>query len=222
MRTAEVALAGMLSALSIAIPLVFRGTPLQIYIPALQYSGTVASHVPSMLAIAVGPVAAVVVGLASTIGFAATLGPIVAARAFTHVIWGLAAAIYVSRGGSYVKGLLLVALPIHAVGEGIVVFALGPLFGAIQVAAETAGLLVFAGTLIHHLIDSVISIAVLRVVKPLLVPLLPHLAHTKLVWSVAIRKGPLASFVRRRKVTVFRQLRGRTLCAQYGVTGSGQ
>jgi hypothetical protein len=38
MRTAEVALAGMLSALSIAIPLVFRGTPLQIYIPALQYS----------------------------------------------------------------------------------------------------------------------------------------------------------------------------------------
>ena len=186
----------MLSALSIAIPLVFRGTLLQIYIPALQYSGTVASHVPSMLAIAVGPVAAVVVGLASTIGFAATLGPIVAARAFTHVIWGLAAAIYVSRGGSYVKGLLLVALPIHAAGEGIAIFALGPLFGAIQVAAETAGLLVFAGTLIHHLIDSVISIAVLRVVKPLLVPLLPHLAHTKLAWSVAIRKGPLhpASF----------------------------
>lgn len=177
MRTVELALASMLSALSIAIPFVFRGTPLQIYIPALQYSGTVASHVPSMLAIAVGPVAAVLVGLASTIGFAATLGPIVAARAFTHVIWGLAGAIYVSRGGSYLKALLLVALPIHAVGEGLVVFALGPLFGAIQVAAGTAGLLVFVGTLVHHLIDSVISIAVLRIVKPLLVPLLPNLGR---------------------------------------------
>ena len=177
MRTVELALASMLSALSIAIPFVFRGTPLQIYIPALQYSGTVASHVPSMLAIVVGPVAAVLVGLASTIGFAATLGPIVAARAFTHVVWGLAGATYVSRGGSYLKALLLVALPIHAVGEGLVVFALGPLFGAIQVAAGTAGLLVFAGTLVHHLIDSVISIAVLRIVKPLLVPLLPNLGR---------------------------------------------
>lgn len=179
MRTTELALAAVLSALSVAIPLAFRGTPLQIYIPALQYSGTVASHVPSMLAVAVGPVAAVLVGLASTVGFAGTLGPVVAARAFTHVIWGLAAAIYVRRGGSYVKALLLVALPIHAAGEGIVVYALGPLFGAIQVAAETAALLVFVGTLVHHLIDSVISIAVLRIVKPLLVPLLPHLARSQ-------------------------------------------
>lgn len=175
MRTVELALASVLSALSIAIPFAFRGTPLQIYIPGLQYSGTLASHVPEMLAVAVGPLAAVVVGLASTIGFAATLGPIVAARAFTHVIWGLAAAIYFSRGGSYLKALLLVGLPIHAVGEGLVVFALGPLFGAIQVAAGTAGILVFAGTFVHHLIDSAISIAVLRVAKPLLLPLLPNL-----------------------------------------------
>jgi niacin transporter len=184
-RTAELALASMLSALSIAIPFAFRGTPLQIYIPALQYSGTLGSHVPSMLAIAVGPFAAVLVGLASTLGFAATLGPVVAARAFTHVVWGLAAALYVRRGGSYVTALLLVALPIHAVGEGLVVFFLGPVFGAIQVAAATAGMLVFAGTLVHHLIDSAISIAVLRIVKPLLAPLIPGLGST------VLKKAPM-------------------------------
>ncbi len=178
MRTTELAMAGVLSAFSIAIPFAFRGTPLQIYLPALQYSGTLASHVPSMLAIAVGPIAAVLVGLASTIGFAATLGPIVAARAFTHVIWGLAAAMYVRRGGSYVAALLLIALPIHSIGEGLIVFALGPIFGAIKVPAETAAVLVFAGTAVHHLIDSAISIGFLKVVKPLLLPLRSRMSRT--------------------------------------------
>ncbi len=178
MRTIELAMASVLSALSIAIPFAFRGSPLQIYLPAFQYSGTLASHVPSMLAIAVGPIAAVLVGVASTIGFAATLGPIVAARAFTHVIWGLAAAVYVRRGGSYVTALLLIALPIHSIGEGLIVFTLAPMFGAIKVAAETATVLVFAGTVIHHLIDSAISIAVLKVVKPLVLPLLPRMSRT--------------------------------------------
>lgn len=178
MRTTELAMATVLSAFSIAIPFAFRGTPLQIYLPALQYSGTLASHVPSMLAIAVGPIAAVLVGLASTIGFAATLGPIVAARAFTHVIWGLAAAMYVRRGGSYVAALLLIALPIHSIGEGLIVFALGPIFGAIKVPAETAAAFVFVGTAVHHLVDSAISIGFLKVVKPLLLPFRSRMSRT--------------------------------------------
>jgi niacin transporter len=169
----QVALSGVLSAFAIAIPFVFRGTPLQIYIPAIQYSGTAASHVPSMLSIMVGPSAAALVGLVSTIGFLATLGPVVAARAFTHVIFGVAASIYVFRGGSYTKALLLVALPIHAVGEGLVVYTLGPVFGVVKVAAEAAGLLVSLGTVAHHVIDSAISLAAYRVIRPMLLPLLP-------------------------------------------------
>jgi len=126
-----------------------------------------------MLAIVIGPSAAAIVGLASTFGFLATLGPVVAARAFIHVLWGVAASIYVFRGGSYVKALILVALPIHAVGEGLVVFLLGPVFGVVKVAAEVAGLWVSIGTVVHHLIDSAISLAVYRAVRPMLLPLLP-------------------------------------------------
>ena len=77
-----------------------------------------------MLAIVIGPPVAALVGLASTIGFLATLGPVIAARAFTHVLWGVAASIYFFRGRSYVKALLLVALPIHAIGEGLIVYVL--------------------------------------------------------------------------------------------------
>ena len=127
--SAQIALSGVLSALAIAIPFVFRGTPLQIYIPAIQYSGTVASHVPSMIAIIASPSVAALVGLASTVGFLETLGPVIAARVFIHVLFGVAASIFMFRGGGYVKALFFVALPIHVLGEGLVVYALGPSLG---------------------------------------------------------------------------------------------
>ncbi len=179
MNSAQIALSSVLSALAIAIPFVFRGTPLQINIPAIQYSATATSHLPSMLAIVIGPPVAAVVGLASSIGFLATLGPVIAARAFTHVLWGVAASIYFFKGGSYVKALFLVALPIHAIGEGLIVYTLGPIFGVVTVAAELAGFWVFIGTVIHHLIDSTIALAVYHVVKPMLLPVLPKVASKK-------------------------------------------
>jgi niacin transporter len=168
----QVALSSVLAALAIAIPFAFRGTPLQIYIPAIQYSGTAASHVPSMIAILIGPSAAAIVGLASTIGFLATLGPVIAARAFIHVLWGIAAALYFAKGGSYTKALFLIALPIHVLGEGLVVYSLGPIFGVVKVAAEVAALWVSIGTLIHHVVDSIIALAVYRVAKPILLPVI--------------------------------------------------
>jgi niacin transporter len=163
----------VLSALAIAIPFVFRGTPLQIYIPPIQYSATAASHVPSMIAVAIGPSASLLVGLASTIGFLATLGPVIAARAFIHVLFAVPASIYVLRGGGYAKALILIGLPIHVVGEGLVVYALGPIFGVVKTAAEVAGIWVALGTAIHHIIDFVIALPVYRVVRPMLLSLLP-------------------------------------------------
>ena len=171
-NSVQLALSSALSALAIAIPFIFRGTPLQIYIPAIQYSGTAASHVPSMIAILIGPSASALVGLASTIGFLATLGPVIAARAFMHVLFAVPASIYVLRGGGYMKALFLIALPIHAVGEGLVVYTLGPVFGVLKVAAALAGLWVSLGTIVHHVIDTAISLAVYRVTRPMLLPLL--------------------------------------------------
>lgn len=153
------ALAGIFSALALAIPLAFRGT-LQFYIPTVGYSATLASHVPVMLSIVAGPVVAGIVGSASTFGFFVTLGPVVAARAATHILWGVAAAIAVKKGMSFPKALFLVALPLHAIPEGLVVLPFGvPLAGA---AVN------IVGTAIHHTADSVISIAVLRAARPLL------------------------------------------------------
>jgi hypothetical protein len=57
---------------------------------------------------------------------------------------------------------LLVAFPIHAIGEGAAVWWLGP--------GLQAGMLVTAGTAAHHVIDSIISLAVYRLWLPALRP----------------------------------------------------
>lgn len=158
MRTRELTVAGLLTAISLAIPLYFRGT-LQIAIPAIGFSATLVSHVPTMLAMAVSPWAAVAAGLGSTIGFLVTLGPIVAARAFTHVIWGLVGALFV-RAGGHLLWALAIALPIHAIGEGLVVW----------IATNTfqTGVLVTGTTVLHHLIDSTVTLAIFAAIRPLL------------------------------------------------------
>jgi niacin transporter len=158
-RPKEIALGGLLTALALLIPLAFRGTFLQFYIPAIAYSATFASHVPSMLAMLVSPAVAGLVGLGSTLGFLVTLGPVIAARAFIHTIWGVVGAEMVRRGKPLVVALV-VALPIHAIGEGVVVWLLGP--------GVQAGLFVAAGTVIHHAIDSIITLALARVLAPVL------------------------------------------------------
>lgn len=159
MRTVEVALAGVFAALALAIPFAFRGT-LQFIVPNTGYTATLASHVPVMLSTVVSPFASAIVGVASTLGFLATLGPIVAARASTHILWGVATAFAIKKGMSFPKALFLVALPLHAIPEGLVVIPFGiPL---------EAALLNVVGTAAHHIVDSILSIAVLRAARPLL------------------------------------------------------
>ena len=159
MRSTEVAVAAIFTALALAIPLFFRGT-LQIVIPTIGYSATLASHVPIMLSVMFGPLVTAIVGAASSLGFFATIGPVVGARAATHIIWGVAAAFAVKKGMSFPKALFLIALPLHAVLEGLVVLPFGvPWEGA---------LINIAGAAIHHVIDSVISIVVLKAALPII------------------------------------------------------
>ena len=159
MRSIDIAVVAVFTSLSLAIPLFFRGT-LQIVIPTIGYSATLASHVPIMLSIILGPLATSIVGIASTIGFTATLGPVVGARAATHIVWGVAAALAIKKGVSFPKALLIVALPIHAILEGLVVIPFGiPWQGA---------LVNIAGTAIHHIIDATISVLVQKASLPLM------------------------------------------------------
>jgi len=159
LRSVEVALSGVFTALALAIPLLFRGS-LQFVMPAIGYSATLASHVPVMLSAVVGPAVAALVGTASTIGFLATLGPIVAARAATHILFGVATAFAVKKGVSFPKALFIIGLPLHSIPEGLVVIPFGiPIEGALICAI---------GGAIHHIIDSTISIIILKAVKPLI------------------------------------------------------
>jgi niacin transporter len=161
MKTREIVIGGLLTAMALIIPFAFRGTPLQLFIPAVQYSATFASHVPSMVAMMVSPMVAAIVGIGSAIGFTLTLNIVIGARAFTHAIWGVIGALLI-RNGAPLWLALLVALPIHAIGEGIAVWLLGTGFHA--------GLLVTGGTAIHHVIDSLITMAVIPLVLPVLRP----------------------------------------------------
>ena len=59
----------------------------------------------------------------------------------------------------------MTALPIHAIGEALVVIAFGV---PVIVGFSTTGL----GTAIHHFIDLAISMAVIRAAKPILEPII--------------------------------------------------
>ncbi|EKP95413.1 hypothetical protein [Thermaerobacter subterraneus] len=150
----QVVLGGLLTALALMIPIFFRGT-LQLTLGP-YYTATLASHVPPMLAMTLGPGVAVMVGLGATAGFFLTLGPVVAARAFVHVPFAVLGA-WAQRRGWPLWAALLLTLPVHAAGEGLVVWLAS---GTALQAWLTSG-----GTAVHHLIDGALTLAVLRLLQ---------------------------------------------------------
>ncbi len=151
MKTREIVIGGLLTALAIMIPLLFRGTPLQLNIP--PFTMTLASHVPTMLAMFISPWVAAMVGIGSTLGFAMTLPAYVALRASTHIVVGVVGAHLYLRGWKPWV-VLLAVLPLHAVLEALAVIAFGW-------SMYQAWVVVGAGTAIHHAIDSVITLSLI-------------------------------------------------------------
>jgi niacin transporter len=137
----------LLTALAIIIPVVF-GNFLRIYIP--PFSATLAAHVPMMLSMFLGPVPAVMVGIGSTLGFFMTTPAVIAARASTHIVVGLAGALLIKKGVSLPKTVILTS-PIHAVLEALVVI---PFIGF---SLNKVLIVVGVGTLLHHMADGFIA-----------------------------------------------------------------
>lgn len=146
MKTREIVLGALLTALAILIPLAFRGW-LAIYVP--PFTATLGAHVPSMLAMFISPWVAFLVGAGSTLGFLLTLGPVVAARAATHMLFAVVGALLFKKGLKPWAALLAV-LPVHAVAEALVVVPFG-------FNLYNAGVVVGVGTALHHIIDSAIT-----------------------------------------------------------------
>jgi niacin transporter len=150
-NTKNLVIGALLTALSIIIA-VYLGAYLKILIP--PFSATLASHVPTMVAFLISPQVAVMVGLGSALGFLIILGPVVAARAAIHAVFGFMGAYLVKKGVSFEKALFLTA-PVHALGEALIVLPFG-------FDLYTAFVIVGIGTLLHHAMDSVLAIIFVR------------------------------------------------------------
>jgi niacin transporter len=154
LRTRDLVYGALLIAFSLLIPIAF-GTYLRVLIP--PFSATLASHVPVMVAMLVNPLVALFVGAGSALGFLLISGPVIAARAAVHMLFGVVGALMLKQGRSY-QLVLLATAPIHALGEALVVLPLGfTLYQGFYVVG--------IGTLLHHGIDALIALLVVKSLK---------------------------------------------------------
>ncbi|HHW25738.1 MAG TPA: ECF transporter S component [Firmicutes bacterium] len=147
----KLVIGSLLLALSLVIPLAMGGILGVVIGP---FSATLASHVPTFIAMLYGPLVAAAVGTGSALGFFMRLGPVVGARAAMHIPVGIAGSLLLRRGVSFPVTLALMA-PLHGLLESLVVL----LF---NFTLQDAGYLVGVGTLLHHTMDSIIAIACWR------------------------------------------------------------
>ncbi|MGE5584573.1 MAG: ECF transporter S component [Bacillota bacterium] len=153
MGTRQLVFGALLTALALVIPLAFGGF-LGVVVP--PFSATLASHVPVMISMLLGPWVAVLVGLGSALGFLVKLGPVIAARAAMHAMFAGVGAVMVKRGTPFWRALLW-TLPIHAISEAMIVLPFG-------FTLQRAGMVVGLGTAMHHLVDAGIALAVVKAV----------------------------------------------------------
>lgn len=144
-RTKKMVLAALLTAIAIIIPVQFGF--LKIILG--PFSATLGSHIPTMIAMLISPMVAIIVGIGSALGFLMTTSPVIALRALMHAPVGYIGAKIVQKDKNFVKALIITA-PIHGILEGIAVLCFGAnLYNFIVV--------VVIGTIIHHTMDSVIT-----------------------------------------------------------------
>ncbi len=158
-KTKEVALASILTALSILITY----SPLKLVMPF--FTLTLGAHVPTMLAVFVSPWVSVMTIIGSCIGFMLTIPApnsiIVVTRAATHIIFALVGIKLLKTNKLNIVFIVLITALLHALAEGLVVYIMTPLILTSETTALIAGYIATGGTFLHHLIDSAICTPVL-------------------------------------------------------------
>lgn len=156
-KTREMVLAAILTAISILITY----SPVKLQLPF--FTLTIGSHTPTMLAMLISPWVVVMTVLGSCIGFFMTIPApnsiIVVARAFTHLVFALVGCKMIKEGKVNIYLVILLTAILHALTEGIAVFALTPLILPDQ-AALVAALIALSGTFLHHLLDCAITVPI--------------------------------------------------------------
>ena len=167
-------IAALLCAIGIIIPLF---SPLKIILEPMSF--TLASHVPTFLAMFISPVTAIFVSIGTAIGFFMTSPIVIAFRALSHIVFALIGSLILKKYPKYIESFnktwlfnILMAL-IHAVCEVLVVvpfyfqnamgagyYAKGFMFSVI--------LLVGVGTIVHSMVDFIIAYVIYKPIKRLM------------------------------------------------------
>ena len=149
----KMTIAAMLTALSVVIPL--------LPIPKIviePFSATPASHLPAILSMFMGPYVCIATSIGSALGFFLGLGSaVIAMRAFSHIIFTLCGC-YMIKKNVNIFIVFFVTMILHGLAESLVATVYGSAFSAVWLSVG-----VF--TMIHHAIDFVISMVVLKALK---------------------------------------------------------
>lgn len=152
MDTRNLTIAAMLTALSIILPM----SPLRINLP--PFTATVASHVPAILSMFFNPYVCLATSIGAAIGFSFSTGLwVVVVRAFSHIFFASIGCFMIKKKVN-IWVVFFVTMLIHGISEVIVALFFG---NAFMIIWKTVGVF----TMIHHAIDFVISMVVLKALK---------------------------------------------------------
>ena len=161
-NTKDMAITALLIALGIIIPILF--TFLRVILPP-AFTATLTAHVPIFIAMFVSPVSAVLTAIGTTLGFLLTgLDPIVTARAGSHIVFAVVGAYMIHKNASITLVGIVTTL-LHALCEAIVVLlflSMNWTKGAESSIFEMAFYVTGIGTILHHIIDYVIAIVIVK------------------------------------------------------------
>ena len=144
----DMTVTALLIALAIMIPVILK--PFAVVVG--DFTATPAAHVPLIIALFISPWSSALVALGSGVGFSMLFPPIVAYRAFSHIIFAIIGA-YMIKKRIKLFLVIVVTMLIHAAAEALTVLLLGN-----SALAIVTGI----GTMAHHTVDFIIAIAVVK------------------------------------------------------------
>ena len=154
----ELVMAALLTALAIVIPLFMPKLP----VPQ-PFSVTPASHLAVILSMFISPFTAICTVIGSTIAFFVALGPVVAMRAFSHLLFALLGCYLIKKRYNLFITILLTGI-LHAIGE-IIVVSIFACFGMASGTAQFVWGITGGITFFHHCFDFVLSMVVFFALK---------------------------------------------------------
>ena len=161
LNTRRLVVTALLIAFGIIIPTAFGF--LRVILPP-AFTATLTAHVPIFIAMFISPLSAIFTSIGTTLGFLASgLDPVVVVRAASHIVFAVVGAYMLAKKQNIILCGVVTAV-LHAVFEALVVYvflALGWTTSGdsfVKVAFYTTGI----GTLIHHAIDYVIAVAIVK------------------------------------------------------------